>query len=66
MPISNETREKWNDKIKTIFEAYNYGCIELTKWEQDFIESIEMRINGGQDLTFPQSSTLTKIYNKIG
>jgi len=36
----------------------------LTEWEQGFIESIEKRVNRGQDLSDKQEAVLEKIYNK--
>jgi len=36
----------------------------LTEWEQGFIESVEKRVNRGQDLSDKQEAVLEKIYNK--
>jgi len=36
----------------------------LTEWEQGFIESIEKRVNRGQDLSDKQEAVLERIYNK--
>lgn len=64
--ISEETREKWKHKLETIEEAYNLGCVELSEWEQSFIDSISIQLSDGRELSFKQSSVLGKIYDKIG
>ena len=62
--ISDDTRKKWKEKIETIEEAYNYGCIELTEWEARFLDSISIQVND-RDLTMKQSLALNKIYERI-
>jgi hypothetical protein len=65
-PVSQITRDKWKEKIETILEAYNYGCIELNDWEHQFIDSVYGQVFGEErDLTFKQSSALSKIYEKV-
>jgi len=63
--VSESTRLLWRKKIETIYEAFNYGCIELNEWESKFIDSIYSQINTLHDLSFKQSSALSKIYNRI-
>ena len=62
--ISDDTRKRWKDKIETIQEACDYGCIELTDWEAGFLDSISVQVNS-RDLTMKQSLALNKIYEKI-
>ena len=66
MAISEQTKEGWKNKLKTVQEAYFWGCIELNKWELDFTISIDLLLNEGKELSFKQSSVLSKIYAKIG
>lgn len=64
--ISEETREKWRDKIDVVVKSYEYGCIELNDWEQKFMDNIQQSfIYENKDLTFPQSKCLNKIYGRI-
>jgi hypothetical protein len=63
--VSEETRKKWREKVETIIEANNYGCIELNEWESGFIDSVYVSILADKDLTFKQSSALSKIYEKV-
>jgi hypothetical protein len=63
--ISNETRLKWKNKLETIQVANDRGIIELTAWEVEFIDSIDSIINNDGDLSFKQSSCLSKIYEKV-
>lgn len=62
--ISDDTRKKWEEKIKTIEQACDYGCIELTEWESGFLDSISVQVND-RDLTMKQSLALNKIYGRI-
>ncbi len=65
--ISDETREKWETKIETIFEAAEVGQCEMNDWETDFMENIHNRvIYQNQDLSWKQSKTLNAIYERIG
>ena len=66
MAISEKTKEGWKNKLKTVQEAYFVGCIELNQWELDFTISIDILLNEGKELSFKQSSVLSKIYAKIG
>jgi hypothetical protein len=66
MAISEQTKEGWKNKLKTVQEAHFRGCIELNKWELDFTISIDLLLNEGKELSFKQSSVLSKIYAKIG
>jgi hypothetical protein len=63
--VSEETRKKWKDKLQTIEEALNCGCIELSKWEEEFLNSIHERVLADNDISFKQSSCLSRIYEKV-
>lgn len=64
--ISDETREKWKNKIETIFGASEVGQCELNEWETDFFNSIYNRvIYEDKDLSWKQSKALNKIYERI-
>ena len=63
--VSEETRKKWKDKLQTIEEALNYRCNELSKWEEEFLNSIHERIFADKDISFKQSSCLSRIYEKV-
>ena len=63
--VSEETRKKWKDKLQTIEDALNYGCIELSKWEEEFLYSIYERVFADNDISFKQSSCLSRIYEKV-
>ena len=65
MPISDETIAKWKEKINTIIEADNYGCITLTDWEHGFIDSVYLEVMSGKILSMKQSSALSRIYEKV-
>lgn len=40
------------------------GSYQLTKWEIDFLDSINQRLDNGQDLSIKQGEVLENIYNK--
>jgi hypothetical protein len=62
--ISNETREKWKDKLDTIIKSLDNCCVELNEWEIEFIDSIDKLLSDNKDLSFKQSKCLNKIYDK--
>ncbi len=62
--ISDQTRDKWKRKLNTILKYYESNSIQLNDWELEFVDSIEKRLSEGKDLTFNQSKSLNKIYNK--
>ena len=65
--ISDETREKWKDKIETIFGASEVGQCEMNEWETDFMETIHNQvIYQNKDLSWKQTKVLNKIYERIG
>ena len=65
--ISDETREKWKDKIETIFGASEVGQCEMNEWETDFMETIHNQvIYQNKDLSWKQTKVLNKIYVRIG
>ena len=62
--ISEDTRKRWKEKLETIEEANNYGCIELSEWEVGFLDSISVQI-ADKDLSMKQSLALNKIYERL-
>lgn len=65
MSVSEETRDKWKSKLTAIRDAVNYKNIELSEWEDGFINSIYEPVFIGKDISFKQSSCLSRIYQKI-
>jgi len=63
--ISDELRNKWNKKVNAIKEAIENKSIDLNDWEISFIDSIDIQLNNKKDISFKQSSILSKIYDKI-
>lgn len=65
--ISNETREKWDNKINTIFEAIELGILKLKTYnkEDEFMDSIQIRRSKNIDLTRRQVKWLNDIFNRI-
>ena len=63
--ISEETKEKWRKKLTAIAVARCSGSLSLSEWESEFIDSINTAINTDKELSFKQSSVLSKIYGKI-
>jgi len=63
--ISDELRNKWNKKVNAIKEAIENKSIDLNDWEISFIDSIDIQLNSKKDISFKQSSILSKIYDKI-
>ena len=52
-------------KLKTIIEAVDMCCLELTQWEIDFIDSITIQIEQGKELSWKQSKTINRIWKRI-
>ena len=51
------------NKVKDIQESPRLST--LSKWEQDFIESIENQIEEGAELSIKQFNKLTDIHDKL-
>lgn len=65
--ISEDTKEKWKNKINSIYRAFEVDQIELNEWESAFIESLYERVfNQNRDLSWKQTKILNRIYEKIG
>lgn len=52
-----ELQEHW-------LETIEHEGVNLTTWEEDFIESIRSRMDAGQELSERQAETLEAIYAK--
>lgn len=63
--ISHDTRMKWDRYLKTIHAAVESGELDLNIWEEEFIDSISTVLSNDKDLSFKQSSCLTRIYEKV-
>ena len=59
--ISEETRNKWDEKINLCIEFQDY----LSEWELGFIDSLSARRDDGLDLTHKQSKKLNEIFDKV-
>ena len=59
--ISKETRQKWKDKVKECIENVH----KLNDWENEFIDSIEIRLSKQEDLTHKQSKVLNRIFPNL-
>lgn len=64
MPISTETRKKWNDKLYTIIESKKNCVIEFSNYEIDFIDNISKLLQSNVEITFRQSKFLNKMYQR--
>lgn len=65
MSDERSLKETWEFKIKTIIQAYGECCINLSSWEESFLDSIEIQIAKGKDLSWKQSKCLNAIFEKI-
>lgn len=59
--ISEETRQKWDDKINYCIENQDH----LSDWELGFIDSVSSRRDRGEDLTWGQSIKLNQVFAKV-
>lgn len=63
--ISQETRDKWAQKFDSIMAAIEQGKLTPTEWEVDFLKSVGTTLDGKTDISFKQSSVMSKIYGRI-
>ena len=63
--ISESRKKEWINQTQTIVESYDVQCNRLTNWEVEFIDSIEIQLSQGKELSFKQSSALRKIFDRI-
>lgn len=63
--ITEKRVQDWKHQIETIIGSYDVQCLELNNWEVEFVDSIEMDLSSGKQLSFKQSSILRKIYDRI-
>ncbi len=57
--LSKETRHHWDFQLA---ELLSRDC--LSKWELEFLESIDARRDKGEDLTWKQSKKLREVAEK--
>jgi hypothetical protein len=56
--ISDETRDRWKERCDFLVENMEM----LNEWEQEFIDSISIKIEHDKDLSLKQSTKLAEIY----
>lgn len=61
--MSQSKHEEWVEDIRSADGAM--GGIELSSWEQEFMDSIEQRLESKKSLTTAQAETLEKIWDRI-
>lgn len=59
--VSEETRARWRRRLDFILENSHL----LSDWEEGFIDSVELWLSRGVDLTMKQSSKLSEIYHEV-
>lgn len=59
--VTDEMREKWKHRVA--FCKDHLG--DLDDWSIDFIDSIDMQLSAGNDLTLRQSFKLGQIYHEV-
>lgn len=55
-----------SELFETINEAYQMCQLELTPWETEFIDSVEMQFSDRDNLSDKQVEILRRIEGKIG
>lgn len=63
--ISENTRNSWDEKIKTIQEAIKRNLVNLYPSEPRFLNNISKRRQVGQDISRKQSKWLNRIFERI-
>jgi len=63
--MNAEIFEKWKIKKQAILDCYNSGHLDLNEWEINFIDSIDILLSNNSELSFKQSSCLSKIFDRI-
>lgn len=53
------------DRFDICFEAIQIGQLKLNDWECGFFDSIGKKLSDGKTLTWKQSKTLIKLYERI-
>ena len=54
---------KWGrEDQNTMLEAIEHQGVNLTTWEEEFVESLRSQFNAGRELTEKQVETLERIY----
>lgn len=53
------------DRLKDVFEAISQNIEKLSKWEQDFFESVSDQFDRGKTLSEKQLEVIEKIYLKL-
>jgi len=61
--MPNKTAREKIDFIQDCDERHR--CNNLTDWERDFIDSIDIQTSNGKDTSWKQNKMLNKIYAKV-
>ena len=56
------TRKWGREDQNTMIEAIERQGVNLTSWEEDFVESLRSQFDAGRELTDKQLETLERIY----
>ena len=59
--ITEATRHKWRTRTDWLIEQQD----KLTDWELGFIESMDIKLDSGIDLSFRESIKLGEIFKRI-
>lgn len=57
--------ERIQAKINIIKNAIEMNCLTINDWEEEFIDSIEIRISQGKEVTWRQSKVIISIFKRI-
>ena len=63
--VSDETREKWKNKLHAIELAIEENNLEVNEWEEEFLDTISQLLSKNKDLSFKQSKCLNKICERL-
>ena len=63
--INEKSVPEWKNQTEIIIESVEMCCLDLNKWEVEFVDSIELQLSQDRELSFKQSSILRKIYGRI-
>jgi len=61
--MSQSKHEEWVEDIRNADGAM--GGIKLSDWEEEFMDSVESRLQEGKTLTEGQAEKLEQIWNRI-
>jgi len=65
MPISNNTRIKWDEKLEAIKEAREIGIILIYPDEIYFLRGMALKRKLNKDLSHRESKWINRIFERI-